>query len=285
MSLNDVLLALTTYPTPTESADVTQAIGFAKLLKARVSAIACEARVEVPDRLNIFGSALIDIPGMVAAEAKKSRDNTRHLLEAFETAARNADLFHEAIHEKCPFPQVPTLLVEYARLHDMTLVPLPAVADSDARHYAEMLVFGSGRPVVVLPKATKESPTLSLDTVAVAWDFSRPAARAVADALPILKIAKQVRVLTITDEKALETSRSAPEIAKHLARHGIDVVLDMVPAEGRAIGEVIDSYVAFKDISFLVMGAYGHSRFREFVLGGATESVLAKPKVPVLLSH
>jgi nucleotide-binding universal stress UspA family protein len=70
-----------------------------------------------------------------------------------------------------------------------------------------------------------------------------------------------------------------------LAKHGVNVTLDVVDARGRSIGEAIESHVASRDGDLLVMGAYGHSRFREFVLGGATKSVLARPPVPVFFSH
>ena len=75
----------------------------------------------------------------------------------------------------------------------------------------------------------------------VAWDYSRPAARAVADSLPILEQAKLVRIVMVTNEKVFDTKRSGPELAKHLARHGVEVILDTVDAAGRGIGEVLDS--------------------------------------------
>ena len=119
----------------------------------------------------------------------------------------------------------------------------------------------------------------------VAWDFSRPAARAVADAMPILEKAKRVCVLTVTKEKAIDTRRSGAELAKYLARHGVEVVLDEVDAKGRGIGDVFEAHVTYRNANLLVMGAYGHSRIREFILGGATKRILARPPVPTLLSH
>jgi nucleotide-binding universal stress UspA family protein len=119
----------------------------------------------------------------------------------------------------------------------------------------------------------------------VAWDFSRPAARAVADALPVLEKAKRTCVVTVTNEKLIDTKRSGPELAKHLARHGVNVVLDTVDAAGRSVGDVLESYVASRNADVLVMGAYGHSRIRDFILGGATKSMIARPPLPILLSH
>ncbi|NGX97210.1 MAG: universal stress protein, partial [Candidatus Afipia apatlaquensis] len=119
----------------------------------------------------------------------------------------------------------------------------------------------------------------------VAWDFSRPAARAVADALPILERAKIVRVVTITEEKTIDTKRSSAELAKHFACHGIESVLEEEEAAGRTIGQALEDYATAHDIDLLVMGAYGHSRMRDFILGGATKSIVANPPLPVLLSH
>ena len=81
------------------------------------------------------------------------------------------------------------------------------------------------------------------------------------------------------------SGRSGAELAKYLARHGINVVLDEVDAAGRDIATVFESHLTLRDADLLVMGAYGHSRFREFVLGGATRSILVRPPVPVFLSH
>jgi len=119
----------------------------------------------------------------------------------------------------------------------------------------------------------------------VAWDFSRSAARAVADAIPILEKAKTVRIVTVTNEKVIDTRHSSEELAKNLSRHGIDVIVDRVEAAGRSIGESLTREIASCNADVLVMGAYGHSRFREFVLGGATQSMLSKPLLPILFSH
>ena len=169
-------------------------------------------------------------------------------------------------------------------LRDLTIVPVPEGEFFD-QWYAESIIFGSGRPTLVIPHTRKRAGAFELGTVVVAWDFSRPAVRAVADALPILKRAKRVCVVTVTNEKVIDSKRSGAELAKHLARHGVDVVLDTVDAAGRGIGEVLNSYVASRNADILVMGAYGHSRIREFILGGATKSMLMRPPLPVFLSH
>ena len=110
----------------------------------------------------------------------------------------------------------------------------------DQRSLVEALIFESGRPVLLLPEgATRQLPS-SFDRVAVAWDHSRPAARAVADALPMLQAAKQVHVVTVVDEKRLHRPDSGVELCKHLARHGVEVTFDKVSAKGRAIGDAFE---------------------------------------------
>ena len=178
------------------------------------------------------------VDGMIAGEAAKSRKSAAELLAAFDAAAEKAGILHETILEKCLTLEIPDLLVEYARLRDLTILP----ASSD-QWYAESIMFGSGRPTMILPENPKRRP-FQLGTVAVAWDFSRAAARAVSDALPILELAKKVRIVTVVNEKALDTKRSGEELAKNLARHGIDVVLDKVDAKGDSIGAVLESYTS-----------------------------------------
>jgi len=277
MAFKDILVALNSYPDPTPVSAVEDAVSVAAALGAHIAALSCATKVQLPG--HYISVALVD--GVIAGEAGKSRKNAEELLAAFDAAADKAGILHETILEKCLTVDVPDILVEYARLRDLTILPMPE--DSD-QWYAEAIIFGSGRPTLILPEKAKRRP-FQLGTVAVAWDFSRAAARAVADALPILELAKQVRIVTVVNEKALGSKRSGEELAKNLARHGIDVVLDKVDAKGDTIGAVLESWTSSQGADMLVMGAYGHSRLREFVLGGATRSMLSKPTLPILLSH
>lgn len=277
MAFRDILVALTSYPEPTPVSVVEEAVSVASLLGAHIAALSCEVHVEVPG--HFISGAVVGLPGIIAEEVGKSRRNAQDLLAAFEAAAAKAGISCETVLEKCKTLEVPELLVEYARLRDLTIMP-----ESNDRWHAEAVMFGSGRPTLILPQKPRSRP-LALGTVAVAWDFSRAAARAVSDARPLLEKAKKVRVVTVLNEKRLDQKHSAEELSKNLARHGIDVVLDRVDAKGRPIGAVLEAYTASHAADLLVMGAYGHSRLREFVLGGATNSLLSKPPLPILFSH
>ena len=277
MAYNDILVALTSYPEPTPVSVVEDAVSVAAALGAHIAALSCEMHVQVPG--HFISGSVVGLPGVIAGEAGKSRKNAQDLLAAFEAAAAKSGVSHESILQKCKSFEVPDLLVEYARLRDLTIMPA-----SNDRWYAEAVIFGSGKPTLILPESPRPRP-FELGTVAVAWDFSRAAARAVADAIPLLEKAKKVRVVTVLNEKHMDNKHSAEELSKNLSRHGIDVVLDRVDAKGRRIGDVLEAYVASYASDMLVMGAYGHSRLREFVLGGATKSLLLKPPLPILFSH
>lgn len=279
MAFKDVLLTLTSYPQPTPVSVIDGAVEIAAVLDAHLAAISCEVHAEV--RRSLLGDAILDIPALVAREAAKSREHTKALLAAFEASAVKSGIRHEIIFEQCATASEAALLVDYARLRDLTIMAVP---ESHDLGYAEEVIFDSGRPTLILPTAPRSHP-FRLDAVCVAWDFSRTAARAVSDALPLLEAAKTVRVVTVTNEKALDSKHSAEELAKNLARHGVEVVLDKIDAGGKPIGEVLGAHVLSHDIDVLVMGAYGTPRWREFVLGGATRGLLSKPPIPILFSH
>jgi nucleotide-binding universal stress UspA family protein len=282
MPFKDVLLAVATYPEPTPVSAVEDAVDFAAAIGAKASAIACEIKIQAP--VSVFGNLLIDVPAMIAAERKKSEANAQDLLDAFQRSSEKRGVFQDRILERCRIVEIPDLLVEYARLRDLTIIPTPDGGFLD-QSYATPIIFGSGRPTLITPRVRRRDKALVLDTVVIAWDFSRPAARAVADSLPILQKTKRVRVVTVTNEKTIDTKRSGADLAKHLDRHDIDVILDTVDAAGRSIGRTLESYIESYDPDLLVMGAYGHSRIRDFILGGATKSMLSRPPIPIFLSH
>lgn len=278
MAIKDVLLTLTSYPDPTPVVVIDRAVSLASLLGAHIAAVSCEVHVQVPGS---FLSGPGNLGAIVANEAHKSRKNAQDLLATFETTAQKSGVLHEIVLDRCLSSEVPDVLVDYARLRDLAIVPVPESYD---QWYAEAVIFGSGRPTLVLPEASA-AKEFELNRILVAWDFSRAAARAVSDAIPLLEKAREVCILTVTNEKTIFSRRSSSELAKNLSKHGIDVVVEEVDAAGRAIGNVFAEQIASRRADLLVMGAYGHSRLREFVLGGATRSILTKPPIPVLLSH
>lgn len=176
-----------------------------------------------------------------------------------------------------------------ARLADLTIVGQYNPEDPEsfvADEFIENLVLSSGRPVLVVPYAGQFSRIAS--RVLIAWDGSREATRALHDALPFLNRAKQVTVLTINAMNSEPPSNRLPgsDIAAIVSRYGANVATQEIEGvKDVTIGETILSHVADLDADLLVMGCYGHSRWRELVLGGATRSILKSMTVPVLMSH
>src|SRR5262249_13056892 len=143
--------------------------------------------------------------------------------------------------------------------------------------------FDAGRPVLVVPYIQKAP--LALDRVLVCWDGGRSAARAVGDAMPFLHRAKEVEVVIVQGDAGKSDELPRADIGVHLARHGLKVDVKRIVATGGKVADTILSHAADVGADFLVMGGYGHSRLREFILGGVTRGILGTMTVPVLLSH
>jgi nucleotide-binding universal stress UspA family protein len=147
----------------------------------------------------------------------------------------------------------------------------------------EAALFESGRPVVVVPYIQQDE--LKLDHILVCWDHSRNAARAVADALPFLAQSKKVEIVMVTRSDAGAENLPGAGLADHLARHNLNIELKSLIAPDMDVTNTVLSYAADCGADFIVMGGYGHSRLREFVLGGTTRGMLQSMTIPVLMAH
>jgi nucleotide-binding universal stress UspA family protein len=154
------------------------------------------------------------------------------------------------------------------------LVPLP-----------EDVALAAGRPVLVIPYAG-DYKTVGRRAL-IAWNASREATRAVADAMPLLSGAERVTILAARPRKGPKGHGDVPgaDIAMHLARHGIRAEVEQTEASDIDVGNLLLSHAADLDADLLVMGAYGHSRGRELLVGGVTRTILRSMTLPVLLSH
>ena len=137
--------------------------------------------------------------------------------------------------------------------------------------------------MIIVPYIQKTG--LKLDRVMVCWDASRNAARAIADAMPLLERAKAIDVVIVAGERAKSDEIPGADIAQHLARHGLKVDVKRIVSPDTDVASTILSHAADSGTDFIVMGGYGHSRLREFILGGVTRSILKSMPVPVLMSH
>ncbi|MDZ5696818.1 universal stress protein [Chelativorans sp. M5D2P16] len=177
--------------------------------------------------------------------------------------------------------------IESARAADLAIAQQND-PDADARMVAdvEALIFESGRPVLLIPY-TWSGRSAPFKKVILAWNGSREAARAVFDALPLMKEAGDVEVLTVDPSDTLQqdAGMAGAAIAATLARHGIDVTVRTEQSAGLSHGDVIANRLADTGADLLVMGAYGRSRASEFIFGGVTRSMLQSMTAPVLMSR
>jgi nucleotide-binding universal stress UspA family protein len=173
----------------------------------------------------------------------------------------------------------------HARYADLVIINQTDRESEDATHFGEAVLLAVGRPVLLVPYSG-DFDTFG-ENVLVCWDASREASRAVTDALPLLKSASKVTVLTVDGSPSAYGHGDSPgsDLALYLARHGIDTVASQTAAGGISVGNVILSRAADLSADLIVMGAYGHSRVRELLMGGATRTVLQSMTLPVLMSH
>lgn len=151
--------------------------------------------------------------------------------------------------------------------------------------FADYAVMDCGRPVLVVPFVGAAVPVAG--TVLVAWSGTRESARAANDALPLLALASRVQVVVIEPEDTplRDTQRPGADFCEHLARHDIKAEAKVIPGSDMDAGDLLLSHAADVDANLIVMGAYGHSRLRQMVLGGMTRHMLTHMTVPVLMSH
>ncbi|HEY4204537.1 MAG TPA: universal stress protein [Xanthobacteraceae bacterium] len=237
---------------------------------------------------NLVGMAnygLVGVPGSVIGDLLAQKEKAaRAALDRFHAATRRNGLsFSDHLVLDSGFGTADTFS-NLARHFDLSVLRQSDEDGPDNDLNIEAALFNTGRPVIVVPYIRTEG--LKLDRVLCCWDGGAPAARAVNDALPFLKRAKDVEILNVVGEKSDRPQREIHgiEIANHLARHGVQIEIETVTAD-RNIADVILSHASDKSADMIVMGGYGHSRLREFVLGGVTREILTSMTVPVLLSR
>lgn len=282
MALNDILMHIDSYPEGTPFPLIDRAVRFAGDLGGKISALAVQ--VQFPIKSNRVADYLIGLSRLSQEEEARSHQSCLASLAHFTEAAKAAGAYQEALLDKANLYEVSDHVAARARTRDLCVVPLAGRFDGQ-EEVAQNVLFNSGRPVVVFDAAAAEAAPGGGRLAVVAWDGGRSAARALADALPILRMYEAVRVLTVLNDKPDAVADLGAEAVRHLKAHGVAAAAEAVDRSGDTIGEALDRYAKAQGASLLVMGAFGHSRLREFVLGGATAHMLRAPAVPVLMSH
>ncbi|HEX7983746.1 MAG TPA: universal stress protein [Duganella sp.] len=232
-------------------------------------------------------NAMMMAAPMPLEELEVCRAGARRALDNFEKIARGAGV--DAIERRLGDDPAQHGIVLQARYADLVVVGQHDPADPDAgatRDLPEYAALQGGRPVLVVPYAGRFD---RIDRHAlVAWDGSRSAVRALTDALPLLRRTGSVTLAVFNPQRQYGVHGDLPgaDIALLLARHGVKVdVLRQDTPPGLDVGNALLSLAADIDADLLVMGAYGHMRWREVLMGGVTRTVLQSMTLPVLMSH
>jgi nucleotide-binding universal stress UspA family protein len=280
MAIKDILLPLVGEPSTIAVAAIDKCVAVAGEIGAGVCARAVAEDVLVCPK----GTISADLDNTAAAEAVRSVSDAQGLLKAFDAAAIRFGIRNEQMLSKLAATDVLVDLAASARLKDLSIVPVKP-DDSRSEKLVEQLIFESGRPVLLCPEEFAAELEVVFDDIAIAWDHTAPAARAVGDALPFLQAAANVRVITATDNKTPAELESGAAFVSHLAEHGIKATFETVKLAGSSAGKVFEAYVTANAIDLLVMGAYRHSRLNEAVWGGATKTVIGRPPCWVMMSR
>jgi nucleotide-binding universal stress UspA family protein len=232
--------------------------------------------------------ALVAMDGIPADIIESQRLESEQAAKAaaarFEDVARGAAVSADSRIVDATVGVAASRFARIARRFDLSVI---GQADPDRTGPEDLIIegalFESGRPVLIVPYIQKAG--LKVDRIMLCWDGSRNAARATADAMPFFKRSKLVEVFVVDSGRLKSDELPGADIAQHLARHGLNVRVTRTVAGDIDIASTILAHVADSGADFLVMGGYGHSRLREFVLGGATRGILTSMTVPTLMSH
>ena len=274
--IKDILVNLDTNPTGDPALDY--AMSVAGFFDARLTGVAFSIEPVNPGA--IFNGAGASIIATYRNEQRAAAHATR---DRFKRLAEQANLRSEGHILELGSAGVATTFGQLARNFDLSIIGQPRPnGDSPEGAIIEGALFNSGRPVLVVPYIQRTG--IKLDRVMVCWDGSRNAARAVADALPLLRQAGAVEVVTIDAiERRNEIAGAA--IAEHLVRHGLKIELKTITDRANDVATTMLNHVADSCADLVVMGGYGHTRLRELVLGGATRGMLRSMTVPTLMAH
>lgn len=267
-------MPLSTYPEAISNAAILAAVHFGTGLGHSVQIASFAA--DVPQVYTPIGDVAFDVQGLMEGAKMASAAEAMRLEVLVKDAAGDVRYSYH------PGPGVMvTAAIHQARLYDLVLMPWQSGAIS-VQEMAEAIIFGAGRPTVIVPQSAKMGP---LEHIAIAWDDSRVAARALNDALALLAPSGKISVLSAGADGDAAVMARATVLADALRARGHHASAIAVQMEGRSISAALQDAAIAAGAHLLAMGGFGHSRLRDFVLGGATKGALADVKLPVLMSH
>jgi nucleotide-binding universal stress UspA family protein len=259
----------------------------------RLTAGLCE---EIGAHLSVLVMALAAPPpvgeyaAMVSQVWLEQREEDRKELEARTAAVSEflagSGLSSDVTSEYQEIAEADDAIGRRARYADLTVVgPEMLARETLKEKVLEGALFSSGRPMLLVPAGSK--PTLKPKRVMVGWDSRLEASRAIRESLDMLAAAEEVHVVLVdpVERKNGHGAEPGADVAVYLARHGAKVTVDRLPGQGQPVAPVLGRHASDCAAELLVMGAYGHSRLRERILGGATRSMLDDPKLPILMAR
>ncbi|HEY7246457.1 MAG TPA: universal stress protein [Xanthobacteraceae bacterium] len=275
--LKDVIVNLDVHTSQNVAADF--AISVARTFQAHLSAVGFAYEPSIPGSLFDHGAV-----EFIEMQRQRWENAARSAIGRFEEAARGSGLSVESHLVRSGNGRAAETFARLARRFDLAVLTQAEPEKASARALIiEAALFESGRPVLVVPYVQRDG--LKLGRALVCWDGSRTAARALGDAMAFLQRAQEVQVVIVASEPGKSDEIPGADIAHHLARHGLKVELKQIVVRDLDVASTILSHAADVAADFIVMGGYGHSRLREFVLGGATRGLLAAMTVPTMMSH
>jgi nucleotide-binding universal stress UspA family protein len=253
---------------------ITSAVSIARLFAAHIDAVAAVERSD-----GRHGPPAASGLETIAAFEDTAGSAARGLLE-FEAAARQAGLSYETHLIADSADMVERMLVRASRLHDVSIIAQPDLGTAGNAQPQAML-FDSGRPVMLIPRAHRAG--ITLDHIGVCWDGGRYAARALHDAMPLLELAGCIDIIAI-NEPGASLESSADALASRLARRRLNVHVRQPKCDQLSIYRAIMAVAVEAESKLLVMGGYGHSKAGRFVLGGVTRDALEAMSLPTFMS-
>ncbi len=227
------------------------------------------------------------VPQMFEGHQTFFKNNLAKVKGAFEAALQKAKLQGEFISIEGRSPLISDEIISHGKSADIIVVSAtdPAEVSGVELDCIERVLIGAGRPLLVLPRSNEH--VLALDRIVIGWNGGREAARAVFDAIPLMQSAKSVHVVCVDpkNEERVTPEEPGRRIVATLLRHKIKAEARTMEGGGESAGKALLKHAKEIDAGLIVMGAYGHSRLREFVFGGATRHVLDDMTRPVLMSH
>jgi nucleotide-binding universal stress UspA family protein len=174
-------------------------------------------------------------------------------------------------------------VLAHARRADFSIVTRTAAPEAAHRDLLDTMLFGSGRPVLLMPPEWRSEQLF--DCVVIGWDESSEASRAVHDALPLLRLAHDVVIASVDAKPHGQGDGSGEGLAVHLGRHDINARVKIMDSMGRSEGRALLDCAITVGADMLVLGAYGHSRAEEWLLGGVTRELTQASPIPLFLAH